>query len=288
MDTLKVLKIPSFRDRLELLDLAAERGAAVKDGDVSLVHALLLNEQHINKPEWFANQYSPDTPLSLAIRGKKYQVVDLLMSSGALKNFPSRRAFRAAWDAAEETENQVVLDKIGQLCLETGEKQSGKDQYWGIWIAYKTGNYQLVKELLPDQDADACEDLLEAVIRNNDIGLFNLFLDSTAWVSDDLLTGAADWKQTLTAPGAVKNGMTALVGAASQGRIDIVAILLNKGAGRGEDGKKQFEKAIAAAEEYGHYPTSDCLKERWEAQGREDFAQQPDPVEEFMNFCDED
>ncbi|KAI0550629.1 ankyrin [Xylaria curta] len=80
---------------------------------------------------------------------------------------------------------------------------------------------------------------------------------------------------------AFKNGMTALVGAASQGRLDIVAILLNCGAGRGEDGDEQFEKAIKEAGEHGHYPVRDYLRERWEDQRRED----PEPENEsFMDM----
>ncbi|RYC63127.1 hypothetical protein CHU98_g3080 [Xylaria longipes] len=92
----------------------------------------------------------------------------------------------------------------------------------------------------------------------------------------------------VNARGAEVDGATALVGAAAKGRMDIVAILLNKGAGRGEDGGEQFERAMKEAEHYGHYPTRDYLKERWDAQ-QEDAPQGPDPIDEFLvDFSNED
>ncbi|KAI1129561.1 ankyrin [Nemania abortiva] len=85
----------------------------------------------------------------------------------------------------------------------------------------------------------------------------------------------------VNAPGARIDGITALVGAAAKGRIDIVAVLLNKGAGRGEDGAEQFERAMKEAEHFGHYPTVDYLKQRWEAL-RNDAPQGRDPMDEFV------
>ncbi|KAI1369615.1 ankyrin [Xylaria arbuscula] len=92
----------------------------------------------------------------------------------------------------------------------------------------------------------------------------------------------------VNARGAVINGMTALVGAASQGRIDIVAILLNNGAGRGEDRDEQFNTAMKEAEKYGHYATSDYIRERWSSQESVGPSNQRDAFEEFVNFDEED
>ncbi|KAI0972394.1 ankyrin [Xylaria arbuscula] len=552
--------------------------AIIQGENVSLFEAIRRGESRVISQ---VCPYSCGTTLqSVAIRQGNDEGIGLSICGGTFNHFHSWKTFKKIYDAAEETKNQAVLDKMIQICSEIGEKQFGEDQNWGLWVACRTGNYQRAKELV-DQGAEGSHDLLKAAIQDNDIRLFYLLMDSMSWFDSTLITCAvkcsnfsavrallaegaspeiealhdamrrkdeemvnllldagvdtagddeyitnpkrsplqvaaevgdeqwtrymlsrgadpydikaleiayqtsqkcfeiiltaykerynrrmrlfgrkillsgiesgnlslvqmllehnadphcfsdkkADWvspfgyaiinangsnlpmvtaflnhhchpsdrvtcvaidgrriglaievtaflaaiatentklvhllaekdetiiyaparrsiKRTalqraaevgslkmvkllhnlgaqineppnrdggatslqlaaiggfgqivcylidhgadVNAPAALRNGMTALVGAASRGRIDIVAILLNKGAGSGEDGNAQFERAMAEAEEYGHYPTYDYLKERREAQPREDFAQQPDPVEEFMNFCDED
>ncbi|KAI1734078.1 ankyrin [Xylaria scruposa] len=104
-------------------------------------------------------------------------------------------------------------------------------------------------------------------------------IQGSGQIVDYLLDHGAD----VNARAAAINGMTALVGAASRGRIDIVAMLLNWGAGRDEDGREQFERALSEAEEHGHYPTYDYLMERWNGQQREGSLQDFS-MEEFVDL----
>jgi ankyrin repeat protein len=67
-------------------------------------------------------------------------------------------------------------------------------------------------------------------------------------------------KAEVDAPGAIVDGMTALIGAAAHGRIDTVSIFLQAGAGRRSNDVAQFEEAIQMSNENGHYPTADSLK----------------------------
>ena len=67
-------------------------------------------------------------------------------------------------------------------------------------------------------------------------------------------------KADVDAPASKRNGRTALEGAAEYGRLDIVQILLNKGAGCGGKDQAQFSRAIALARDNGHNPTADLLE----------------------------
>ncbi|KAI0435508.1 ankyrin [Xylaria telfairii] len=92
----------------------------------------------------------------------------------------------------------------------------------------------------------------------------------------------------VNAPGAKCFGMTALVGAASRGRIDTVGILLNAGAGRGENGQEQFEEALKAADDNGQWPTYEYIKERRGSKCFEDYSEEPDLVDEFVDISGEE
>ncbi|KAF2968871.1 hypothetical protein GQX73_g4669 [Xylaria multiplex] len=181
-----------------------------------------------------------------------------------------------AFLAAIETGNMELI----RLLFREDEKvihapARGKARRTALQRAAEIGNLEMVKLLL-----NLGADINEPPGRNS--GATALQLAAIGGIGQ-IVEYLIDHGANVNAPAAAWNGMTALVGAASRGRIDIVAILLNKGAGRGEDGDEQFKKALNEAERYGHYPTYDYLKWRWNRQQREvlreDFS-----MEEFVDL----
>ncbi len=71
------------------------------------------------------------------------------------------------------------------------------------------------------------------------------------------------FKADANAPGAKVNGRFALEGAAEHGRLDMVQLLLNAGAGTGESGERQVRRAIELADENGHFPICDLLRDHF-------------------------
>ncbi|PQE19053.1 ankyrin repeat protein [Rutstroemia sp. NJR-2017a WRK4] len=65
-------------------------------------------------------------------------------------------------------------------------------------------------------------------------------------------------------PPAIKYGQTAVDGAAEHGRLDMVKLLLEAGAVGDPD--TGFEKAVKAAEKYGHFAVADLLREHMHSQ----------------------
>jgi ankyrin repeat protein len=65
-------------------------------------------------------------------------------------------------------------------------------------------------------------------------------------------------------PPAIKDGRTAVEGAAEHGRLDMVKLLLEAGAVGDPD--TGFEKAVKAAEKYGHFAVADMLREHMQRQ----------------------
>ena len=70
-------------------------------------------------------------------------------------------------------------------------------------------------------------------------------------------------KADANAPGAKVYGRSALQGAAEHGRLDMVQLLLNAGAGTGESGTRQVERAIWFADANGHFPICDLLRDHF-------------------------
>ena len=64
----------------------------------------------------------------------------------------------------------------------------------------------------------------------------------------------------VNAPASIVYGRTVLEGAAEHGRLDMVALLLAAGAGQKGKDERQFQKAIALAEERFHKCIVDLLK----------------------------
>ena len=83
-------------------------------------------------------------------------------------------------------------------------------------------------------------------------------------------------KADVNAPRSTVNGRTALEGAAEHGRLDMVKLLLNGGAGSDHGGEGQIANAIALARDNGHYPICDLLQShlssRRQGSGREMLA----------------
>ena len=67
-------------------------------------------------------------------------------------------------------------------------------------------------------------------------------------------------KADVNAPAAEIDGRTALEGAAEHGRLDMLQLLLNGGAGSGPGQEGQIAKAILLAEDNCHYPITDLLR----------------------------
>ena len=78
------------------------------------------------------------------------------------------------------------------------------------------------------------------------------------------------------------DGRTPLEGAAEHGRLDMVAFLLEAGAGQSGKDKKDFDRAIARAEEKGYFYIANLLK-RYFATGKLSASQ---PL--FEEFLDPD
>jgi len=75
----------------------------------------------------------------------------------------------------------------------------------------------------------------------------------------------------VNALGSPRKGRTALEGAAEHGRIDIMQLLLHHGAKTTDDGRRQFIRSIALAENQGHMAASKMLRAygEWEVEDEE-------------------
>ncbi|KAI1365819.1 ankyrin [Xylaria arbuscula] len=264
--------------------------SAVKSQDLALVRMLLEHNVDAHGFDGFVEQgYKEVTPFGYAIFMDSSN--DLGIVSTFLKHHCSPSAVVAlhatgthgtnAFLAAIERGNIELI----RLLLREDEKvihalARGRAERTALQRAAEMGSLEMV-ELLHNLSADINEP------PNQDFGATALQLAAIGGIGQ-IVEYLIDHGADINAPAAAWNGMTALVGAASRGRIDIVAMLLNKGAGRGEDGREQFEKALDEAKRYGHYPTYDYLMERWNGQQREVFLREDFSMEEFVNLDDSD
>jgi ankyrin repeat protein len=64
----------------------------------------------------------------------------------------------------------------------------------------------------------------------------------------------------VNAPPAIKEGRTALEGAAEHGRIDMLQLLLNRGAKVKESGEVQFNRALSFVRRQGYHAAAKLLQ----------------------------
>ncbi|KAI1426923.1 ankyrin [Xylaria sp. FL1777] len=271
---------------------------AIKGRDLGSVQMLL--EHNVDPVGIIVGEYSKwFTPFGYAIENdntenfsivKKFLEHQCCLSDAVFgtdwdaknKLVPQRKPRTSAFLAAIETENSDLVQflfKRDETILHAPARITSKRT--ALQHAADIGSINMVKFL-----HNLGADINEPPYRDG--GATALQLAAIRGVGQ-IVCYLIDHGADINAPGAWENGMTALVGAAAFGRLDIVAILLNKGAGRGEDGCKEFERAIEQAEENGHFPTSYLLKTRLDAQ-QQGFSQEDVRMEEFieLDFSDEE
>lgn len=181
-----------------------------------------------------------DTPLQLAVRWKRENVVQTLLEHGADVNAPAPSSVPTQ-DLWNDDPNELVPRTALQLAVEHGQLKI-------IDMLLAAGadvNGQ------PSREAGATA--LQLAAMKGYLGLAKRLVDLGAEVN---------------APRAAVRGRTALEGAAEQGRLDMVWFLMENGANTQEGGVTQYHRAIRFARRNGHRTVAQLLEESrdWTAQ----------------------
>ena len=222
------------------------------------------------------------------------EIFEILLNRGAQINGPPKRPRCTDWNSAltlliqkgaKERTIQLALDAKADV----NQAGSGSESCTPIQAAASKGNLDMVKELLSrgaDINAPAGtiygRTALQAAccLSMPDLELVQFLLDNDADVNAQpgikqgltALQGAAirghikvatlllDWGAKVNGDVAEVDGRTALGGAAEHGRLDMVQFLLNVGAQSEIPGKTGYDRAIALANENGHFVVADLLR----------------------------
>ncbi|KAI3326317.1 ankyrin, partial [Xylariaceae sp. AK1471] len=142
---------------------------AIEGGNVRLVQMLLSARA---SDYWGGNAFRR-TPLSVAIEGRNKELIDLMRREGAFGHLQFGNSFKFALEAAVDVGNQEILRELMLVRVDIPIDTLGL----ALWSASRTGNYQFAKELL-DHGARSEENCLVEAIRQRNISLIELFLDS--------------------------------------------------------------------------------------------------------------
>ncbi|KAF7555462.1 hypothetical protein G7Z17_g2129 [Cylindrodendrum hubeiense] len=248
---------------------------AASDGHLDMVKLLVESDADVNGAPHLEVQRGPTALQHAAIRGS-LDMVKYLVEKGADVNpafhferqhylFQSPRPQVKGLDLLPESYNVLQyaamegsFDVVKYL-VENGADVNGSPHhqkqlcYTALQHAVMRGSFDMIKYLI-EKGADvnappAAEGGATALQCAAKLGLFT--------IAEFLIRHDAD----INAQPA-KYGRTALEGAAKNGRIDMVQLLLDHGAGRGDENQQSVESACEMAETSGHFAIRGLIK-KW-------------------------
>ncbi len=264
----------------ELFDLICETyrarypSARGEFGISVLVHAIETEDQDVikrmlqsgvNAGAILVRGYFEDklTPLGFAIVWQKEGITENLLQHGCDPNGIVVSQAPKIWSKCSAIRETALLAAIRtqtismvELLIAYGARVNfptcGPVKRTPLQKAAELGNVEIVTLLINNgADVNAL-----AADRNGGTSLQFAAIGGFVMVACKLLNHKAD----VNAPGSKVNGRSALEWAAEHGRLDMIRVLLNAGAGsrRGDEG--QVQKAIDLARENGFFPICDLLE----------------------------
>ncbi len=253
----------------------------IKRGDESSIRMMLANgidihsmtyggTRHIHTMMDRAYSVGLVTPFWHAIKEKRHSIIDLLLASGCNPEEIVCQSIRLEIDGSSLPRTTAFVTAIDTLDIpiiklfirhkaDVNFPARGRVTRTPLQKAAELGDLSIL-ELLLDHGADVHA---PAAYNGGATALQLAAIGGYFPVVCKLLALKAD----ANAPPAKVNGRFALEGATEHGRLDMVQLLLNAGAGTGESGKRQVENAIELADENGHFPICDLLRDHFHLGG---------------------
>ncbi|KAE8444657.1 hypothetical protein EG329_014405 [Mollisiaceae sp. DMI_Dod_QoI] len=264
---------------------------AIFEGDESTVKLLLNYGADLNEVVAHSGQYISPFGSTIAVDdGRNIPLVELFLKAGCSPNSivselrvqeyaarPGRvlsirsTALLTAVSAGSILMVQFLVNEGAEI----DPRALGRTRRTPLQRAAEIGNFEMVQllhNLGADINAPPARDGGGTALQLAAIGGYNR-------IACYLLSHKAE----VNAPAAILHGMMALEGAAAHGCLDMVAILLEAGAGRRGEDQAQFQKAIALAKDNGHYPVADFIEAYPFSLMQHTLLEMPDNYEDFLN-----
>ncbi|KAI1741230.1 ankyrin [Xylaria scruposa] len=258
--------------RLQLFRFLLEKGARV-DGPEILARLLYYHAPHelIDRTVQVGANINPSlsntkidyTPLQLAIRLGRLDIARYLISLGADINSPAKTdngltALQAACNP--DGGREISMDFI-QFLLDSGADINAP-------AAHEFGATALQAACFPDEEREIHMGLIQFLIDNGaDINAPAAPIRGLTALQGAIVTGSVSAFSLLLDAGANVHGTScrrsALDIAAEYGRLDMVDILLRKGAESYRQGKTPYDGAIENADRYGYFPIVRILRKKF-------------------------
>jgi ankyrin repeat protein len=198
----------------------------------------------------------PITPMQLAVSNERHDIVRKLLDHKADPNAISQIKGCDNMTPIQIAVRNRDIEMVRVLLQYNADPNAVvyESDYWldtPLQRACKDGSKEII-ELLLVHGADVnatpaknCTTALQIAATKGFLGIAYLLLKHGADVN---------------APAAEVAGRTALEGAAEHGRVDMVQLFFNAGAGISGDGRSQYESAMRRASENGHHATRRLLE----------------------------
>ena len=236
---------------------------AVGEGNERVIRVMLERRVNANVmivPIWNNRSATPFGHAIARQQGISAECLELFLQTGCSPNdvvseedlgpFPRLRI--TALLAAIDTRNTSTIELLIRYGAEVNFPTRGLVKRTPLQRAAEIGNLDIV-ELLVNHGANVHAPAAE---RGGGTALQLAAIGGYIPIACRLLSLKAD----VNAPRSKVNGRTALEGAAEHGRLDMVKLLLNGGAGSEHGGEGQIANAIVLARDNTHYPIGDLLE----------------------------